>query len=51
MAVSTWIKLALNISWGWITLGLIRTIVKPPGTYWVTVDRVVQVRVVYGVLV
>jgi hypothetical protein len=42
MAVSFWLKLALDISWSWIALSVIRAIVLPPGSYWVYVNRVMQ---------
>ncbi|KAG6903175.1 hypothetical protein C0995_002718 [Termitomyces sp. Mi166 len=42
MAVSGWLKLALDISWAWISLSVIRTIDHPPGSYWVIVNRVMQ---------
>ncbi|KAG9091833.1 hypothetical protein FS749_016196 [Ceratobasidium sp. UAMH 11750] len=42
MAVSFWLKLALDISWAWIALSVIRAVVVPPGSYWVYVNRVMQ---------
>ncbi|KAG5340337.1 hypothetical protein C0989_002148 [Termitomyces sp. Mn162] len=42
MAVSGWLKLALDISWAWISLSVIRTIDHPSGNYWVIVNRVMQ---------
>ncbi|EIN06056.1 hypothetical protein PUNSTDRAFT_136850 [Punctularia strigosozonata HHB-11173 SS5] len=41
-AVRAWIKLALDISWAWIALSVIRATVKPPGGYWVIINRVMQ---------
>lgn len=46
MAVSGWLKLALDISWAWISLSVIRAIYKPPGSYWVIVNRVMQVSII-----
>ncbi|TDL20127.1 hypothetical protein BD410DRAFT_821919 [Rickenella mellea] len=42
LAVSGWIKLALDITWSWIALSVIRDAIHPPGTYWVIVNRVMQ---------
>ncbi|KAG6850604.1 hypothetical protein H0H93_011272 [Arthromyces matolae] len=42
MAVSGWLKLALDISWAWIILSVIRTVDKPTGSYWVIINRVMQ---------
>lgn len=42
MAVKTWLKLALDISWAWITLSVLRTVYNPFGTYWVIVNRFMQ---------
>ncbi len=43
MAVSFWLKLALDISWLWITLGVVRGQVRPPGHYWLLVNRTCSV--------
>ncbi|KAJ1307021.1 hypothetical protein OPQ81_008000 [Rhizoctonia solani] len=50
MAVSFWLKLALDISWSWIALSVIRAIVKPPGDYWVYVNRVMQALFSAGII-
>ncbi|CUA74641.1 Mechanosensitive ion channel protein 9 [Rhizoctonia solani] len=50
MAVSFWLKLALDISWSWIALSVIRAIVKPPGNYWVYVNRVMQALFSAGII-
>ncbi|KIY66418.1 hypothetical protein CYLTODRAFT_423451 [Cylindrobasidium torrendii FP15055 ss-10] len=42
VAVSGWLKLVLDVSWSWIALGIIRTILKPEQSYWVTLNRVLQ---------
>ncbi|KAG8870189.1 hypothetical protein FRB98_001798, partial [Tulasnella sp. 332] len=42
IAVSFWLKLALDVSAAWVSLSLIRHILNPPGRYWVIVNRVVQ---------
>ena len=42
-AVSGWLKLAMDITWMWIALSVIRATYKPPGGYWVIVNRVMQV--------
>lgn len=44
MAVSFWVKLTLDVTWAWVALSLIRSIGKPPGNYWVYVNRAMQVR-------
>ncbi|KAI0367005.1 hypothetical protein BV20DRAFT_971103 [Pilatotrama ljubarskyi] len=41
-AVRGWLKLALDIAWMWIALSLIRATYKPPGSYWVIINRVMQ---------
>ncbi|QRV74331.1 transporter, small conductance mechanosensitive ion channel (MscS) family protein [Ceratobasidium sp. AG-Ba] len=50
MAVSFWLKLALDISWAWIALSVIRAIVVPPGSYWVYVNRVMQALFSAGII-
>lgn len=42
-AVSGWLKLAMDITWMWIALSVIRATYNPPGRYWVIVNRVMQV--------
>lgn len=42
MAVKAWLKLALDISWAWISLSVIRAVYQPPGAYWTTINRVMQ---------
>ncbi|KAI0080156.1 hypothetical protein K474DRAFT_1658136 [Panus rudis PR-1116 ss-1] len=41
-AVSGWLKLALDVSWMWIALSVIRAAYHPPGSYWTIVNRVMQ---------
>jgi len=43
LAVSAWLKLALDISWAWIALSVTMAIYEPPGSYWVIINRVMQV--------
>ncbi|TFK44543.1 Mechanosensitive ion channel-domain-containing protein [Crucibulum laeve] len=43
MAVSGWLKLALSISWAWISLSILRAVYEPFGSYWVIINRVMQV--------
>lgn len=43
LAVSAWLKLILDVSWAWIALSVIRTYYDPPGSYWVIINRVMQV--------
>ncbi|KAF5351557.1 hypothetical protein D9758_007169 [Tetrapyrgos nigripes] len=42
LAVSGWLKLALDVSWAWISLSVLRSVYHPPGSYWVVVNRVMQ---------
>ncbi|KIL00586.1 hypothetical protein PAXRUDRAFT_821485 [Paxillus rubicundulus Ve08.2h10] len=42
LAVSGWLKLLLDVSWAWIALSVIRAFYKPPGLYWVIINRVMQ---------
>ncbi|KAH8832568.1 Mechanosensitive ion channel-domain-containing protein [Flagelloscypha sp. PMI_526] len=41
-AVRAWLKLSLDITWAWISLSAIRSVRKPPESYWVIVNRVIQ---------
>ncbi|KAI0704350.1 Mechanosensitive ion channel-domain-containing protein [Cytidiella melzeri] len=41
-AVRGWLKLALDVTWAWIALSVIRVIYNPPGNYWIIVNRVMQ---------
>ncbi|KAF5388714.1 hypothetical protein D9757_004867 [Collybiopsis confluens] len=50
LAVSGWLKLALDISWAWISLSILRSVYKPPGNYWVTINRVMQALFSLGIL-
>ncbi|KAJ3731772.1 Mechanosensitive ion channel-domain-containing protein [Lentinula guzmanii] len=50
LAVSGWLKLALDISWAWISLSVLRSIYKPSGHYWVIVNRVMQALFSLGIL-
>ncbi|KAG7093888.1 hypothetical protein E1B28_007527 [Marasmius oreades] len=50
LAVSPWLKLALDISWGWIALSVLRHVYKPPGNYWTIVNRVMQALFSAGVI-
>ncbi|KAF7309662.1 hypothetical protein MIND_00337300 [Mycena indigotica] len=42
LAVKFWLKLVLDVAWAWISLSVIRAFEKPPGSYWVIVNRVMQ---------
>ncbi|KAG8938925.1 hypothetical protein FRC04_007324 [Tulasnella sp. 424] len=42
MAVSFWLKLALDVSGMWVALSLIRKILHPPGRYWTVINQVMQ---------
>ncbi|KAG9317446.1 hypothetical protein JVU11DRAFT_1646 [Chiua virens] len=42
LAVSSWLKLLLDVSWAWIALSVISTYYNPPGSYWVIINRVMQ---------
>ncbi|KAJ6591737.1 Mechanosensitive ion channel-domain-containing protein [Mycena vulgaris] len=50
LAVKGWLKLVLDISWAWISLSVIRGVYKPPGTYWIIVNRVMQALFSCGVI-
>jgi hypothetical protein len=45
MAVKGWLKLALDITWAWVALSVIRAVYQPPYSYWTTINKVMQVRV------
>jgi hypothetical protein len=45
LAVSGWLKLALDVSWAWIALGVLRAFYKPNGNYWTIINSVMQVGV------
>ncbi|KAI0051855.1 hypothetical protein FA95DRAFT_1620196 [Auriscalpium vulgare] len=51
LAVSGWLKLALDIGWAWVALSVIRAIAKPPGSYWTSVNRVMQAMFSAGVII
>ena len=48
--MAPWLKLALDISWAWIALSVLRSVYKPPGTYWVIVNRVMQALFTAGII-
>ncbi|TBU30708.1 Mechanosensitive ion channel-domain-containing protein [Dichomitus squalens] len=50
-AVRGWLKLALDITWMWIALSVVRVTYKPPGSYWVIINRVMQALFAAGLLV
>ncbi|THH19235.1 hypothetical protein EW146_g1885 [Bondarzewia mesenterica] len=50
-AISEWLKLALDISGAWIAFSIIRATYKPPGSYWVIVNRVMQALFSAGIIV
>lgn len=50
LAVSAWLKLLLDISWAWIALSVIRAVYKPPGSYWVIINRIMQALFTAGVI-
>ncbi|KAL0574611.1 hypothetical protein V5O48_007361, partial [Marasmius crinis-equi] len=50
LAVAPWLKLALDISWAWIALSVLRSVYKPPGSYWVIVNRVMQALFTAGII-
>ncbi|PIL25025.1 hypothetical protein GSI_12913 [Ganoderma sinense ZZ0214-1] len=50
-AIRGWLKLALDIAWMWIALSVIRATYKPPGSYWVIINRVLQALFSGGLLV
>lgn len=43
-AISGWLKLVLGVSWAWIALSVIRSVYQPSGSYWIIINRVMQVR-------
>ena len=44
MAVSGSLCLTLDVTWLWVALSGVRAQIKPPGNYWIYVNRVVSVR-------
>ncbi|KAI0313274.1 hypothetical protein OF83DRAFT_1165648 [Amylostereum chailletii] len=50
LAVTGWLKLVLDIAWAWISLSVIRAFDKPPGTYWHTINKVIQALFSAGVI-
>lgn len=50
MAVTAWIKLSLDIAWAWISLSVLRAFYHPPGSYWVIINRVMQVNLYFFLL-
>ena len=41
-AVLGWLKFALDVTWSWIALSVIRAVYKPTSSYWVIINRVMQ---------
>ncbi|KZV64399.1 hypothetical protein PENSPDRAFT_588423 [Peniophora sp. CONT] len=50
-AVGPWLKLVLDISWAWISLGVIRSILNPPGKYWPEINRVMTAFFAAGIII
>ncbi|KAI0793950.1 Mechanosensitive ion channel-domain-containing protein [Fomes fomentarius] len=50
-AVRGWLKLAMDIGWMWLALSVVRATHKPPGSYWVIVNRVMQALFAAGCIV
>ncbi|KZT28755.1 hypothetical protein NEOLEDRAFT_1128961 [Neolentinus lepideus HHB14362 ss-1] len=50
LAVAAWLKLALDITWAWISLSILRATYHPPGSYWVTINRVMQALFASGII-
>ncbi|OAX44520.1 hypothetical protein K503DRAFT_304184 [Rhizopogon vinicolor AM-OR11-026] len=50
LAVSAWLKLALDISWAWVALSVIVAIYTPPGSYWAIINRVMQALFTAGII-
>lgn len=48
--MSGWLKLALDISWAWIALSIIRAVYKPAGSYWPTINQVMQALFAAGII-
>jgi len=47
MAVKGWLKLALDITWAWVALSVIRAVYRPSHYYWVTINQVMQASRLY----
>jgi hypothetical protein len=43
MAVKSWLKLALDLTWAWVALSVLRAVYHPAGSYWTVIDRLMQV--------
>lgn len=43
MAVKSWLKLALDLSWAWAALSVLRAVYHPAGSYWTVINRLMQV--------
>lgn len=41
-AVLGWLKFALDVTWSWIALSVIRAVYKPTSSYWTIINRVMQ---------
>ncbi|EPQ54807.1 hypothetical protein GLOTRDRAFT_111417 [Gloeophyllum trabeum ATCC 11539] len=50
LAVAAWLKLALDITWAWIALSVLRATYHPPGGYWVIINRVMQALFAAGLI-
>ncbi|KAF9653327.1 hypothetical protein BDM02DRAFT_3087350 [Thelephora ganbajun] len=51
IAVSAWVKFALDIVWAWVSLSVTRGIPEPPGAYWVYVNRAMQALFAAGTII
>ncbi|GJE91086.1 mechanosensitive ion channel-domain-containing protein [Phanerochaete sordida] len=41
-AVLGWLKFAMDVTWSWIALSVIRAVYKPTSSYWTVINRVMQ---------
>ncbi|KAF8160952.1 Mechanosensitive ion channel-domain-containing protein [Crassisporium funariophilum] len=50
MAVKSWLKLVLDISWAWIALSVIRAVYNPTASYWPIINRLMQALFAAGII-
>lgn len=50
MAVKSWLKLALDLTWAWVALSVVRAVYRPPGSYWVVINRLMQALFAAGII-
>ncbi|KAF9559870.1 hypothetical protein CPC08DRAFT_818554 [Agrocybe pediades] len=51
MAVKSWLKLVLDITWAWVALSVLRAVYHPFGAYWIIINRLMQAFFAAGIVI